>query len=523
MVTHRPTILTCNGLVAAGHPLATLAGVNVLQQGGNAVDAAIAAAAVLSVVEPHMSGLGGDVFLLIWSARAGRAFALNGSGAAPRRLGALPEQGIPQRGLLAATVPGVVAGWVEAHRRFGSLEFADLLRPAITYAEQGFPVSARLARGCARYRDLLAAAPASARAFLPDGRPPQAGRVLVQADLARSLRRIAEQGAGAFYEGSIAEQLVRFSRDHGGLFAAEDLATHRSVWADPLRTSYHGFEVLAQPPVSQGLILLEELNIIESDDLGALGRHSAASTHLMVEAKKLAFADRYRFLGDPAFVDVPVDQLLSRVHARALRQRVDPAHAADDPGSGPVAGDHTTYLATVDRDGNAVSLIQSVFDDFGSGVVVEGTGVLLNNRLAGFTPDPASPNCLLPGKRPVQTLNNCLVLRGGRPVLVLGSPGGDGQVQFVFQLLVDLLDFGVELQEAIEAPRWRSERGRLLKVEAHFPPETLAALERLGHVVEVVPLWSEELGGAQAIYCDQQAGVLHGAADPRREGYALGW
>jgi len=466
--------------------------------------------------------MGGDAFALVYRARDGSFTAINGSGAAPRAAEALFETGIPQRGPRATTVPGAVAAWADLLERFGTRSLGDVLRPAIQYAREGFPVGDRLARSIASTQGVLASFYTSAAVFLRDGRPPQPGDVLVQADLAESLSMVAERGKEAFYQGELAEALVACSRAQGGLLALEDFAAHRSVWADPVSTFYRDYQVLAQPPVSQAHILLEELNIVEGDDLVALGHNSAPLIHLMVEAKKLAFADRYRYTGDPDFVRVPMEAMLSKAHARRQRARIDPDRAARDPEALPVPDTHTTYLAVVDPEGNAISYIQSIFSPFGCGMVAGDTGIVLNNRATGFSLDPASPNVLQPGKRPVHTLGAYMVARSGLPVLVLGTPGASAQVQTVFQLIVDLLDFRMDVQEAIEAPRWRSEGDDLL-LEGRVPTEVRDRLAAMGHRVQPAPDFDPQTGGAQVIKLDHAHGVLHGGADPRREGYALGW
>jgi gamma-glutamyltranspeptidase/glutathione hydrolase len=520
--TTRPTIYGRHAMVATGHPLASVAALDVLRQGGNAVDAAVCAAGVLTVVLPDMCSPGGDVFALIFQADPGKFFALNGSGAAPLDSDVLSDLGIPDSGPRAATVPAAPAAWAELVERFGRWPLPRLFAPAIEHARNGFPVSQGLARSIADHHWLLERFPSTANVFLPQGRPPQPGEILVQRDLADSLQCIANNDASAAYLGELAERIISGSQSAGGLWTLEDFGRHRSEWAEPLSTTYHGYDVLVPPPVSQGHILLEELNIVEQDDLLELGWNSADLIHLMVESMKLAFASRMRYTGDPAWVVVPTDTLLSKERARERRSLVDPDRAAAGVASPSSLRAHTTYLAVVDTDGNAVSFIQSIFREFGSGFVAGDTGILLNDRATSFSLDTDSPNMLRPGKRPVHTLTPCMVAAEGQPVLLLGTPGGQSQVQVLFQLLINLLDFKSGVQEAVEAPRWRSEAGNLL-VESRIPSSVRETLSARGHRVEPVAQWDERTGGVQTIRIDRARGTLHGGADPRREGYALGW
>ncbi len=500
-----------NGLVASGHQLATGAAIAALREGGNAVDAAVTAAAVCAVVLPHRTSIGGDLFALVYSSRTRAVTAINGSGRAPRATS--PERfpdGFPERGAAIVTTPGVVAAWADLLTRHGTFELARALAPAIAYAEDGFVVSDLLADGIAAQREVLAADPGCAATFLPRGRPPRPGEVLAQPDLARSLRVISDEGAEAFYTGALAERLVAGVREAGGTLALEDLAAHGTAFPDPLAFDYRGVRVHGQPPVSQGHILLEELAIFAGDDWRALGWGSAELVHVMVEAKKLAFMDRDARAGDVPGFDART--LYSAEHARDRRSRIAGR-----------AADSTTYLAAVDRQGNAVSLIESVFSEFGCAFLAPGTGVLLSNRLIGFSLDPASPNVLAPGKRPVHTLNTVLVTDGGRPRLIFGTPGRHAQVQTNFQLAVAMIDFAMDVQDAIDAPRWYHERGRRLRIESRFPEAVRRALAAKGHQLDLLPDWTPVTGGAQAIAVDPETGVFSGGADPRREGNAAGY
>ncbi len=507
----RPTVRAANGLLASGHQLATAAGLGALREGGNAIDAAVVAAAVSCVVTPQRTGIGGDLFALVYEARSRTVTAVNGSGTSPAAvsLDTFPD-GFPERGARVVTVPGVLGAWAELLDRFGTFDLARALAPAIAYAEDGFVVSDKLAHVIVENRDVLRADPGAAATLLPRGRPPRAGEVWMQPDLARSLRLVAEGGVDVFYRGELGARFVAALHGAGGILAESDLAAHRTDAKEPLAIDYRGLRVFVQPPVSQGHVLLEELAIVAADDLNALGWGSADLVHLMVEVKKQAFADRDAFAGDVSGFDPHA--LLRGSHVRARRERV-----------GGKAAEHTTYLAAVDRDGNAVSLIESVFSEFGSAFVAPGTGILANNRLIGFSLDPASPNVLAPRKRPVHTLNTVLVTDGERPRFVFGTPGRHAQVQTNFQLAVGLVDFELDAQGAIDAPRWYHERGKRLFVEGRFSAEVCKALGAKGHQLELLPDWSEKTGGAQVVAIDPETGTFAGGADPRREGYAAGY
>lgn len=529
--TGRPTTFATEGMVATPHYLATVAGLRVLQSGGNAVDAAIAANAVLTVVYPNQCSIGGDAFFLIWEPRERKLLALNGSGRSPAAasVSAVREAGhraMPQRGGWAVTVPGAVDAWATVLSRCGSWALADVLQPAITYAETGFPVTAQLAAAVEEHVGLLRLQTAAYRQFLPNGRPPVPGEVLVQPDLARSLRLLAEHGPDAFYRGPIAEAIAETVQAAGGVLTVDDLAEHRSTWVEPLVSTYRGVELVELPPNTHGVTAIEMANILEGFPVAELGFGSADLLHVMVEAKKLAFADRDRYVGDPDVVEVPVDRLTDKGYAASLRERIDPRRAMVTT---TVSWDNdTVYLCAVDRDGRAVSLIQSIFQGFGSGLVAHGTGIVLHNRGACFTLEEASPNVLAPRKRPLHTLIPAMLCRDGLPWVVFGTMGGHGQPQIQLQLLADIVDFGFEPQTAIEAPRWlsRLEPGdevETLYLEPGFAPAVAEELRQRGHRVRSVDQWDSLMGHAQLIRFDREHGVLAGAADPRAEGCALGW
>jgi gamma-glutamyltranspeptidase/glutathione hydrolase len=515
-----------NGMVAAGHPLAAQAGLAVLRQGGNAFDAAFTTATVLAVVKPDMNGLGSDAFGLFYSAAAKKVFALNASGPAPvaARLDYFqtrPPQ--PRGGAAAATVPGAVAAWFSMLERFGTLSAAQLLQPAIDYAGQGFPVNYFLAGSLKHYRAGLIDYPSTAAIFLPGGHTPEPHEILVQSDLAATLRRLAHYGVDEFYRGETARTIADFCAENGGLLAETDLANYQAEWKEPIQAAYRGLTVYSQPPVSQGHILLEALNIIREDDLRSPGLHSPEALHLLIEATRLAFTDKLRYAGDPAFVESPIAELLSLERARQHRNSIKLGQVGRLAAS-PARGGETTYFAVMDRAGNTVSFIQSLFHAFGAGVVAGSSGVLLNDRMVGFSLEPDSPNCLAPGKRPVHTLNPCLVMTAeNQPLAALGTPGSDGQVQTNLQMLTHLLDYKLTVQAAIEAPRWRWSPAGTLSVEERLPAATLDQLSAWGYRLEKVGHWSDKMGGVQAILRHPTNGVLQGGADPRREGWAAGW
>ncbi len=535
--TGRPMVMGMRGMVSSGHPLASQVALRTLAEGGNVVDAAIAASATLAVVRPHMTGIGGDLFCLIYLAREGRVVAINSSGPAPAAatidfFRSRGIQQIPMNGPLAVETPGCVAGWEMALDRFGTMPLARLLQPAIDYAEGGFPVSPHLAQAIAEGAQQFAKSPHWMAAFLPEGRAPRPGEVLRLPNLARTLRVLQRGGAEAFYRGEIAEALSSFMREQGGLLGMEDLAGCRAEMLEPLQINYRGYTVYEQPPVSQGHLLLQELAIAEGFDLATLGPQSIEAVHLMVEAKKLAFADRLRYLGDPDFMKVPMSQLLSREYASQRRKEIDLNRAivAAAPGIVAATGSDTTHHCLIDAEGNAVTMIQSLFKSFGSGVVAGDTGITLNNRLAAFFLDPSHPNALAPGKRTAHTLNTYMVFRDERPFLVGGTPGADDQVQVNFQVICNLIDHGMSLQEAIEAPRWSSVPGTLpgemtdpyeLRLENRFPDSVVEGLRQRGHSVKLASAWG--FGSESAVMLDPETGVLYGGSDPRRDGYAAGW
>jgi len=522
---HRADVMAAGGVIASAHPLATSAGVDVLRRGGSFMDAALATAAVLNVVEPYNSNLGGDVFMIVHDAATGTVTAINGSGAAP--LLATPDRfptgRIPGEGLAATTVPGEVSGWLAAHERWCRWSLADIFASAIRCAEEGFPANRDLCRAIAGTQERIAPFPSTRRIF---GTPPRPGERWANPDLGRTLRLIAAGGRRVFYEGQIADRIAEFCTANGGLICREDLAAHETQVGPPIATTYRGFTVCEQPLVSQGHILVEELNICEGFDFAALDPLSADVAHVGIEAKKLAFADKIRYSGDPHAGRIPIDMLVSKEFAAVRRREIDVGRANPAPEAGRPIDHDTTYFCVADRDGNAVSFIQSIFAGFGCGVVIDGTGMLMNNRMCGFSLDPASPNVLVPGKRPVHTLNAYMIFRetpgGLRPYVIGGTPGGDAQVQTNLQVIEKLIDYGWSPQEAIEAPRWTSGARVEVSIESRFPEATLAELRRRGHDLRDAGPFGGS-GHAQAILVDPESGALIAGSDPRCDGCAMGW
>ncbi len=536
--TGRPPTIAPNGLVASPHALASAAGVDALRAGGSAVDAAIATGAALAVLYPHMTSVGGDAFWLIYDAQARRVRHLNGGGRAARsgNIDWFSSRGmneIPLRGFLPATlsVPGGVASWCAAHEEYGRLPLARDLADAIGYAREGFPVTGRVARWielCAGENALNAHALAL---FTPSGTAPRAGDKLVNRGLALVLERIAAAGHEGFYGGETARSLAGFARAGGGFFDETDLGAQRASWGEPLSGTYRGVEILETPPPTQGFTVLEMLNLIESQKIETMDPLGPELAHLLVQAKQIAYHDRDRLLADPEFQPVPVERLISKPYAAEQRRliRADRTLPWDLVFShGTLAGD-TVFVCAVDKEGNVAALIQSLYFTFGSGVVAGDTGIVLQNRSAYFSLDPQHPNRLEPGKRPMHTLIASIALRDGEPWQVLGCMGADGQPQIHLQSYVRLIDFGFDIQETLELPRWLSGRFAigeprdLLNIEGRYPEATLRELGRRGHAVNRWPDWCELAGHAHGITIDPVSGMRIGGADPRSDGAAVGY
>jgi gamma-glutamyltranspeptidase/glutathione hydrolase len=535
----RSVVMAPNGMVATSQPLAAQVGLEILQDGGNAVDAAIATNAALGLMEPMSCGIGGDLYALVWDAQTHKLYALNASGRSPyqatRRL--FTDRGlaeIPDTGPLSWSVPGCVDGWNQLRRRFGSRSFAQLLGPTIRYAEDGFPVSEVIAGHWRAAEPLLREHADSARTYLIDGKAPHAGAVFTNASLARSYRAIAGHGPDVFYKGDIARDIVAFSEKNGGLFTRKDFEDHTSTWVDPAGTTYRGHEVWEVPPPGQGIAVLEMLNILEGYDLRQMGPESPEYWHLFVEAKKLAYADRARFYADPDFARVPVAELISRPYAERRRQLIDPDRALMDvePGDPKLGRGDTVYLCVVDRDRNCVSLIQSLYHGFGSAMAPGDLGFALQNRGTLFALDPGHPNRLEPHKRPFHTIIPGFVTRDGKPWFVLGVMGGDMQPQGQVEVLCNLIDFGMNVQQAGEAPRVEhlgsatptghrgSADGGTVAVEDGVSTAVVEGLTRRGHHVVHAGVNG---GGYQGILIDPQTNVLHGGSEPRKDGCAVGY
>ena len=533
----RPDVMGCNGMVTSGHPLASQAGIQILMGGGNAIDAAIATAAALGVVEPHSSGVGGDGFLLIYQADSGAVTGVNATGAAPQaatRECYLEDGGIPMKGIRSVSIPGLVDGWLLAHERYGTLALEQVFAPAVSLCENGFPVSYKLAAALKGQNADFAADPFTRAVFTRAGQPLEAGELLYQKDLGKTLGKIAAAGRSALYEGEIGAAIAAFSHERGGLLSAQDLASHHAHWVDPIQVNYRGFEVYEMPPNSSGHILLQELNVVEGFDLRAMGCNTPQSIHLMVEAKKLAFADREKYVADPDWIDTPLQGLLAKDYAARQAGRIDLQRAATDVPAGlPESVEDTTCFCVADGQGNAVCVLQSIQSGFGSNLIAADTGILLNNRMTYWHLDEDHPNCLMPGKRVRHTMNPVIVTRNGEPFLICGTPGADTQVQTNLQLLTHIIDFGMTPQEAVEAPRWRSLQNpmestvphtceNLLQLEGRFAAEVRQGLAQRGHELQILGPW-EGPGSAQAILIDPASKALIGGSDPRRDGYAIGW
>ncbi|MBV8501844.1 MAG: gamma-glutamyltransferase family protein [Paucibacter sp.] len=561
----RSEVMAQHGMVVTSQPLAAQAGLQILKQGGNAIDAAVGMAAVLNVVEPEMVGVAGDLFTIVYIAREHKLYVLNASGKAPsgatiERFNALgyrwdpnnwgPGSGMPPSGILPVTVPGSVWGWEEVLKRFGKLTFKEVLQPAVEYAENGFPVSERIAfewqlpnalplKGCCTKPD-----PDSIRTWTIDGQPPVAGQIFRNPDLARTFRILQTQGRDGFYKGEIAQAIVAKSNSLGGTMTMEDLASYKGEWVEPAAITYRGVQVNELPPPSQAWAAEENLNILEAcvpkvypgETLASLGPANPKYWHMLVEAKKLAYADLYKYNADPDFFAVPLDRLLSKSYAAELCKKIDPAHASspDREGSASSIGD-TIVLSAADGEGNMVSWVNSNFSAFGSGITVPGYGFILHNRGALFTLDPKSPNAIAPHKRPFNTLSAGFVMRGDQPVMTVTLMGGDMQAQGHAQALVDVLDLGANIQATTDMARFRhSQIPNVLSLESPLYKLVGAQLAAMGHKVESVN--GLDLGGAQLIMttpgsaaatgmCSSSCsnGFYRAGSDFRKDGQALGW
>ncbi len=525
----RSMVISKQGIAATSQTLASQAAAQILARGGSAVDAAIAANAVLGLVEPMMDGVGGDVFAMYWDAKSGKLTGLNGSGPAPRGLSPkfLAEKGVktmPRDGIHSVTVPGAVDGWAKMHQRFGKLPWKDLFQSAIAYAEEGFPVTEAIVEEWSLPGTVkkLKVNGESERVFLATGKPPLEGDLFRNPDLARVYRLLAEKGPDAFYKGEIAAAILKTSQKLGGTVTADDLASYSSEFVTPISVDYRAWRVYELPPNGQGMAALEMLNIMETSPASMFGPFSPAEMHKRIEAMKLAYSDLRRYDADPRTYDVPVGVLLSKEYARKRAALIDPGKAnCEVPAGQPVAGD-TTYLTVVDKDGNIASWIQSVSNLFGSGVTVEGMGFVLHDRGAGFTLDPKHPNVLAGGKRPFHTIIPAFMEKGDLHV-GFGIMGGMNQPLAHAQFVSNIVDYGMNLQAALEAPRFtkRSSTGCDLSIEMRVPAQTLQQLSARGHQINIRREYTQEMGRGQAILHDSKTGINYAASDPRTDGSAV--
>ena len=532
VVTGRSKVMTKFGIVAASQPLSARAGVQVLEHGGNAIDAAIAANAVEALVEPYYNGIGGDLFAIYYEAKTGKLYGLNAGGWAPTGLTPelLKSKGnprMPSAGIYTVTVPGAVKGWEMMRSRFGKLPMADILAPAIFYAEDGFPVTDIIANAWNGATRKLQSGPHAAEVFLPGGRAPKAGEVFKNPALARTMRLIAEKGPAGFYEGKTAEAILAVEKELGGTMTAADLKDYQPEWVDPISTTYRGWTVYELPPNTQGIAALMMLNMMEQYPLAEYGLTSTKAMHVMIEAKKLAYADMIRYVADPKFTKVPTAPMLSKDTAKTRAALIDPAHAACNVepskfgGLTDGNGGDTIYLTVIDRDGNIVSLIQSLYSSFGSGVVAPGTGVMLHNRGALFTMEDGHPNQIAPRKRPLHTIIPAFMEKGDVHI-GFGIMGGFNQAQAHAQFVSDIVDFGLDVQEALEVGRFNKDsfQGCDVNLEVLVPEATRAGLAALGHQVRSVQPRSGTFGYGQAVMSNGD-GVHFAGSEPRHDGAAI--
>lgn len=523
--------MACHGMVAAPHYLAAQAGLDLLKAGGNAVDAAIAANAVLQVVYPFVVGLGGDLFMLLYDARSGQVHGLNASGRSAKaatieRYQSLGYSTMPRFGVHSVTVPGCPDGWGRVSERFGRLGLARSLAPAIAYAEEGFPVGPGLHRALTSMNSDARTHRSFREHFMPDGNISPVGSIFRTPALGRTLHAIAEYGPEVFYRGPVADHIAAFFGREDGLITMADLAAHQSEWVTPLSVPFANLDIYELPPNTQGITALQMLGMLDELPLGD-GPITPGTVHLAVEAKKLAFADRDAYLTDPAHMSCDVSHLIAPEYLRRRRAQIDPERAQASVVPGGFTGD-TIYLCAADSEGNAVSLIQSNYMGFGSGLVVDGTGIVLQNRGAYFSLNPEAANALAPGKRTLHTLIPSLAMRDGKPAMIFGTMGGDGQPSTHLQVYTAVARFGLNIQAAIELPRWihgdeAQGEGEVLRMERRFPAATVSELQARGHAVREIGPWDSQVGHAQGIVIDTENGVFHGGADPRAEGIAAGW
>ena len=523
----RSMVITRYGIVATSHVQASVAATKILERGGSAVDAAIAANAVLGVTEPMMNGMGGDLFAIFWEAKTGKLYGLNASGWAPPGLTiahvkAKDATSMPLQGIDSVTVPGAVAGWHALHERFGKMTWKELFQPAISYAEDGYPVPEVIASYWNDSADWLAYDAEAQRVYLPGGKPPVVGQVFQNHDLAKALRLVANNGADAFYKGEIARAILSTSQTLGGTMAADDLAEFSPEWVEPISTTYRDWTVYELPPNGQGMAALEMLNIMETTPASPDGPLSVAELHKKIEAMKLAYADLGRFNADPRFAKIPVKGILSKEYARERAKLIDPAKANCQVAADAPPFSDTTYLSVVDREGNIVSLIQSNYEAFGAGIAVRGMGFVLQDRGALFSLDAASPNALAPRKRPFHTIIPAFMERGDQHI-GFGIMGGANQPLAHAQFVSNVADYGMNIQEAIETARFTvsPRRGCSMVIESRVPPEVRQKLSAMGHQLDVRREYTTAMGRGQAVLHDSKAKVNYGASDARADGAAV--
>ena len=536
----RPDVIAEHGMVASSHPLATQIGLDILKNGGNAIDAAIATNAALGLMEPTGNGIGGDFFAIVWDAETEQLYGYNGSGRSPQSLTLdwFIENGyseIPPHGPLPVSVPGTIDGWFALHERFGELEMSAILQPTIDYARNGHPVAELIAYYWNRSVPILSEFPGFTEQFTIDGRAPREGEIWKNPNLANTLQAVVEGGRDAFYKGDIARTIGEYMAEHGGFLSYEDMAAHTGNWVDPVSSSYRGYDVWELPPNGQGIAALQILNILEGFDIAGYGFGSPEHVHLFTEAKKLAFEDRARFYADPEFADIDVDWLISKEYAAERRKLIDMDRAAREvpAGDSRLNDADTIYLSTADKDGNMVSLIQSNYRGMGSGMAPTGLGFILQDRGEMFVLKPDHPNRFEPGKRPFTTIIPAFITKDGQPWVSFGLMGGGMQPQGHAQIVMNLIDFGMKIQEAGDAPRIHHRGstepvgqntlmtdGGTLNLESGFSYETIRALMKKGHRIQ----WSlGPFGGYQAVMKDHEFGVYRGATESRKDGQAAGY
>jgi len=536
----RSEVIAQNGMAATSQPLATQAALDILKKGGNAVDAAIAANAVLGVVEPMNNGIGGDLFAIIWDAKTKKLYGLNASGRSPKSLSfkmllkILKKKGlkkIPTHGVLPISVPGCVDGWFEMHNKFGAIQMNEVLAPSIMYADEGFPVTEIIAYVWKDIVPYIKDQPGFKKTFLIKGEAPKKGDIFKNPKLAATLSKIAKEGRDGFYKGEIAKTIDAFIKKNNGYLTYDDLAAHTSEWVDPVSTNYRGYDIWELPPNGQGIAVLQILNILEKYNIKNLGFENPEYLHLLLEAKKLAFEDRAKFYADPAFNKIPVKTLISKEYAKKRRELIDRNRAAKSYEAGEVESGNTIYLTVADKEGNMVSLIQSTYWEFGSGLVPPELGFALQNRGELFTLEKGHFNVFAPGKRPFHTIIPGFITKDGKPYISFGVMGGSMQPQGHVQVIVNLIDFGMNLQEAGDAPRIRHlgsskptgskmRDGGKVNMESGFPHETIRNLIQKGHNVRH---YIGGYGGYQAIMYDSKNKVYYGASESRKDGQAAGY